>query len=59
MEAKINNYLFKLDKLSGIIEIFRGSEASRPCGIIRVDLNISLKDFHIEIADWYMTNSGF
>ena len=59
MEAKINNYLFKLDMLNGIIEVFRGSEAARPCGIIRVGSNVSEKEFHIEIADWYMSKSGY
>mgnify|MGYP003637712263 FL=1 len=59
MEANINNYLFKLDKLNGIIEVFNGSEASRPCGFIRVESSVSEKDFHFEITDWYMNKSGF
>ncbi len=59
MEANINNYLFKLDRFNGIIEVFHGSEAVRPCGFIRVESSVCEKDFHIEITDWYMNNSGF
>tara|TARA_R110000764_G_scaffold54966_3_gene119907 strand:- start:2177 stop:2356 length:180 start_codon:yes stop_codon:yes gene_type:complete len=59
MEANINNYLFKLDSINGAIVVFMGNEAARPCGYIRVDSDVSEKDFHIEITDWYMNNSDF
>lgn len=58
MEANINNYLFKLDKANNIIEVYEGSEASRPYSFIRVEKGITEKDFHIEISDWYMNNGG-
>jgi hypothetical protein len=59
MEANISNYLFKLDTLNGIIEVFSGSEADKPCGFIRVKTDVSEKDFHVEISDWFLNNSGF
>jgi len=59
MEANISNYLFKLDKPNGIIEVFSGSEADKPCGFIRVNLDVTEKDFHFEISDWFLNNSGF
>ena len=59
MEANINNYFFKLSKSNCIIEIFNGCEDTRPCGFIRVEEDVSEKEFHIEITDWYMNNSRF
>ena len=58
MEAKVNNFLFKLDKANRVIEVFEGSEAVRPIGFIRVSKNVTEKDFHIEISDWVMKNGG-
>ena len=59
MEAKIDNYLFKLDRTALVIEVFNGSEADKPCGFIRVKKTVSEKDFHFEISDWFMNKSGF
>ena len=59
MEANISNYLFKHDRETNSIVVFKGNEAARPCGFIRVDSDVSEKDFHIEITDWYMNNSEF
>lgn len=58
MEAKVSNFLFKHDKVANVIEVFEGSEAVRPIGMIRVDKDVTEKDFHIEISDWVMKNGG-
>lgn len=58
MEANINSYRFKLDREAGVIEVFDGSGTARPYSFIRVDKDISEKDFHFEISDWYMNNGG-
>jgi hypothetical protein len=58
MEANINNFLFKLDKSNNIIEVYINSEADRPHGFIRVKPNITEKEFHYEISDWFMQNSN-
>ena len=56
MEADINNFLFKLDKPNNIIEVYINTETDHPYSFIRVEPNISEKEFHIEISDWFMTN---
>jgi len=56
METKINNFLFKLDKVNYVIEVFEGSEAVRPVGLIRVKESLTEKDFHTEISYWIMEN---
>ena len=58
MEAKVSNFLFKLDRVANVIEVFDGSEALRPIGFIRVGKDVTEKDFHIEISDWVMKNGG-
>lgn len=58
MEANINNFLFKLDKGNNIIEVYYGSEVDRPHSFIRVKADITEKEFHYEISDWYMNNSN-
>ena len=57
METKISNFLFKLDKENRCIEVFEGSEAVRPVGLIRVGDLITEKDFHTE-ASWWMLENG-
>ena len=59
MEAKVSNFLFKLDRTANVIEVFDGSEAVRACGFIRVKNNISEKEFHTEVSYWMMENSHF
>lgn len=56
MEAKVSNYLFKLDKAANVIEVFEGSEAVRPVGFIRVKGEVSEKEFHTEVSYWMMEN---
>ena len=56
MEAKVSNFLFKLDKAANVIEVFDGSEADRPVGLIRVKVDITEKDFHTELSYWMMEN---
>tara|TARA_R110002050_G_scaffold117518_2_gene234284 strand:- start:1059 stop:1241 length:183 start_codon:yes stop_codon:yes gene_type:complete len=56
METKINNLLFKLDKDARCIEVFEGSEAIRPVGIIRVRDFLTKKDFETEASYWMMEN---
>jgi len=58
MEAKVNNFLFKLDKASRVIEVFEGSEAVRPIGFIRVKDEVTEKEFHTEISYWMMENGN-
>lgn len=57
MEANINNFLFKLDRSNNTIEVYQGTEVDRPFAFIRVDTNITEKDFHYEISDWFLNNS--
>jgi hypothetical protein len=58
MEANINNFLFKLDKNNNTIEVYFGSQVERPYGFIRVKPNITEKEFHFEISDWFMNNAN-
>jgi hypothetical protein len=58
METKISNFLFKLDKASNVIEVFEGSEAVRPVGLIRVKENLTEKDFHTESSYWMLENGN-
>jgi len=58
MEAKVSNFLFKLDKVAQVIEVFEGSEAVRPIGFIRVKGEVSEKEFHTEVSYWMMENSN-
>jgi hypothetical protein len=58
MEANINNFLFKLDTTNDVIEVYINSEASRPYGFIHVKPNITEKEFHYEISDWFIHNSS-
>ena len=58
MEAKVSNYLFKLDRAAGVIEVFEGSEAVRPIGFIRVKDEVTEKEFHTEISYWMMDKSN-
>lgn len=54
MEAKVSNFLFKLDRAANVVEVFEGSEAVRPVGFIRVKENLSEKEFHTEVSYWMM-----
>ena len=47
MEANINNFLFKF-----------GSEAERAHGFIRVNPDITEKEFHFEISDWFISSAN-
>lgn len=58
MEAKVDNYLFKLDRGAGLIEVY-GVSALKPISFIRVKADISEKEFHTEISYWMMGNKGF
>jgi len=58
MEANINNFLFKLDRINNTIEIYFGSEAERAHGFIRVKPDITEKEFHFEISDWFIGNAN-
>ena len=58
MEAKVNNYLFKLDRMAGLIEVY-GESALRPLAFIRVKADLSEKEFHTEISYWIMDNKEF
>ena len=58
MEAKVSNFLFKLDKAAGVIEVFEGSAAVRPIGFIRVKDEVNEKEFHTEISYWMMDNGN-
>lgn len=58
MEAKVDNYLFKLDRMAGLIEVY-GDSALKPLAFIRVKADLSEKDFHTEISYWMMDNREF
>ncbi len=58
MEAKVSNFLFKLDKKANVIEVFEGSEAVRPVGFVRVKADVSEKEFHTEVSYWMMENGN-
>ena len=58
MEAKINSYKFILNKHLDLIEVYDDIKTRRPFATIRVESNISEKDFHFEISDWYMHHSS-
>jgi len=56
MEANINNYTFKHNEKALIIEVYDSENADEPYSFIRVDDNITEKDFHYEISDWFLKN---
>ena len=58
MEAKVDNYLFKLDRMASLIEVY-GDSALKPLAFIRVKADLSEKDFHTEISYWIMDNREF
>lgn len=60
MEANINSFRFILNKNLDLIEVYDEAKTSRPFATIRVEREISEKDFHFEISDWYMNHrNGF
>ena len=58
MEAKVDNYLFKLDRMAGLIEVY-GESALKPHAFIRAKADLSEKEFHTEISYWIMNNKEF
>ena len=50
MEAKINSFKFILNKHLDLIEVYDDVKLSRPFATIRVEDNVSEKDFHFEIS---------
>ena len=58
MEAKINSFKFILNKHLDLIEVYDDVLLSRPFATIRVEDNVSEKDFHFEISHWYMNHSS-
>ena len=58
MEAKVSNYLFKLDSIASLIEVYSES-ALKPHAFIRVKADLSEKEFHTEISYWIMDNREF
>lgn len=58
METRIENYLFKLDRIAGLIEVY-GDSALKPMAFIRVNSDISEKKFQIEASYWVMENNEF
>jgi hypothetical protein len=55
MEANIENYVFKLDTVDSRILIYEQDDMNEAYSFIDInDENISEKDFHYEISDWYM-----
>ena len=49
MEAKINSFKFILNKHLDLIEVYDDARSSRPFATIRVESDVSEKDFHFEI----------
>lgn len=58
MEAKVDNYLFKLDRVASLIEVY-GESALKPLAYIRIKANITEKEFHTECSYWVMDNREF
>tara|TARA_R110001606_G_scaffold326891_1_gene473685 strand:- start:557 stop:739 length:183 start_codon:yes stop_codon:yes gene_type:complete len=56
MEANINNYTFRLNETASLIEVYDDSKAEEPYSFVGVGDNITEKDFHFEISDWYIKN---
>ena len=55
MEANIENYIFRLDSIDKRILVYERDDMNEAYSFIDVDNeNISEKDFHYEISDWYM-----
>tara|TARA_R110000765_G_scaffold1890_2_gene5170 strand:- start:1022 stop:1204 length:183 start_codon:yes stop_codon:yes gene_type:complete len=57
MEASINTFKFKLDRIQDVIEVFDGPVTGRPAAYIKVSHEIDEKTFHMEISDWYMNDA--
>tara|TARA_R100001015_G_C4583092_1_gene139327 strand:- start:44 stop:226 length:183 start_codon:yes stop_codon:yes gene_type:complete len=55
MEANIENYIFRLDSIDKRILVYERDDMNEAYSFIDIDdENISEKDFHYEISDWYM-----
>jgi len=55
MKANIENYVFKLDSVERRILVYEKDDMDEPYSYINIDDdNISEKEFHYEISDWYM-----
>ena len=55
MEANIENYVFKLDSVDRRILVYERDEMNEPYSFISIDdENLTEKEFHFEISDWYM-----
>jgi len=55
MEANIENYIFRLDSIDKRILVYERDDMNEAYSFIDIDNeNISEKDFHYEISDWYM-----
>ena len=59
METEVGNYLFKLDRSIKLIEVFYSGDASRPIAYIRVNKDITEKEFHTEVSYWIMDSREF
>tara|TARA_A100001201_G_scaffold24473_1_gene27707 strand:+ start:187 stop:363 length:177 start_codon:yes stop_codon:yes gene_type:complete len=53
MEGQIGKYIFRHDPISEKINVFEKPAAGEPEWYIEVSENITEKDFHYEIMDWY------
>ncbi len=56
MEANINNYTFKHNERTLFIEVYNSGNSDEPDSFIKVNKDITEKDFHYEISDWFLKN---
>ena len=53
MEGQIGKYIFRHDPIVNKINVFEKPASGEPEWFIEVSDDISEKDFHYEIMDWY------
>ena len=56
MEANINNYTFKHNEKTLFIEVYDSENFEEPYSFIKVNVDLTEKDFHFEISDWFLKN---
>jgi hypothetical protein len=53
MEGKIGKYIFRHDPVVNKIDVFEKPASTDPEWFIEVSEDLTEKDFHYEIMDWY------
>ncbi len=58
MEGKIGKYIFQHDPVLDKICVYEKPASEQPEFLISVSPDITEKDFHYEIMDWYAKNNS-